>query len=150
MGKITKLANGVTYFDGFTQVQDPGFANISSSNGLNSAYTNKAIKDPNGNIILVNPQPGQIGTLGYGTIRGPKSLYFDMNLIKRFNVTDTKQLEFRLDVVNILNHPNFAAPTLAMNGTTGTFGNITSLAAGSNIGGNGGMRSFIFNTRVNF
>ncbi len=150
MGKITKLANGVTYFDGFTQVQDPGFANISPLNGLNSAYTNKAIKDPNGNIILVNPQPGQIGTLGYGTIRGPKSLYFDMNLIKRFNVTETKQLEFRLDVVNILNHPNFAAPTLAMNGTTGTFGNITSLAAGSNIGGNGGMRSFIFNTRVNF
>jgi hypothetical protein len=158
MGKITKSAQGVNYFAGFTQVQDPTFAAISPTcaaattacNGLLSAYDSKAIQGPDGKIILVNPQPGQIGTLGFGTVRGPRNFGLNMNLIKRFNITESKQFEFRLDVVNVLNHPNFAAPTLTMNGTTGTFGSITSLAAGSNIGGNGGMRSFIFNTRVNF
>jgi len=37
-----------------------------------------------------------------------------------------------------------------MNMNSNTFGQITSLAAGVNTGGNGGMRSFIFNTRINF
>jgi hypothetical protein len=149
MGKITKLANGVNYFDGYTQVTDPSFT-PPTLNGLNAGYTNKAIQGSNGQIILVNPQPGQIGTLGQGTIRGPRNMYFDMNLVKRFRITETKQFEFRLDAINILNHPNFAAPTLTINGAAGTFGRISSLLSGANIGGNGGMRSFIMNTRINF
>jgi len=147
-GKLTKVANGVIYFDGYKQVTDPNF----SCNGCNAtfttSYTNKAITDRNGNIILVNPGPGQAGTLGYTTVRGPKAMYFDMNLVKRFRITETKQFEFRLDAVNILNHPNFSAPTVDINNTN--FGTISSLASGSNIGGNGGMRSFIINTRLNF
>jgi len=34
--------------------------------------------------------------------------------------------------------------------TVGTFGRITALASGLNTGGNGGMRSFVINTRLNF
>ena len=71
MGKITKVSNGVVYFDGFTQIQDPGFASVSTLNGLSTAYSNKAIVDPSGNIVLVNPQPGEVGTLGYSTRQGP-------------------------------------------------------------------------------
>jgi hypothetical protein len=160
MGKITKLDNSVNYFSGYTQITDPSLAQISAAcaastsatafcNGLGVGYTNKAIVDPKGNLILVNPQPGQAGTLGQSTLRGPSRFDLDMNLIKRFKITETKQFEFRLDVVNILNHPNFAAPSLNMN-QAGTFGRITSLASGTNIGGNGGMRSFVMNTRINF
>ena len=36
---------------------------------------------------------------------------FDMSLVKRFKITETKQFEFRIAAVNVLNHPNFAAPT---------------------------------------
>jgi hypothetical protein len=35
-------------------------------------YSNKAIVDPQGNVIPVNPQPGQLGTLGYTTVSGPE------------------------------------------------------------------------------
>jgi hypothetical protein len=158
MGKITKLANGVNYFSGFTQVPDPSFAGVSPAcngsttacNGLFSAYSNQAIQGPNGQIILVNPQPGQIGTYGLATLRGPSRFDLDMNLIKRFRITETKQFEFRVDAVNVLNHPNFGSPTLNMNGAAGTFGRISSLASGLNTGGNGGMRSFVLNTRINF
>ena len=140
MGKVTKVANGVVYFDGFTQIQDPGFASVSPLNGLNTAYTNRAIVDPNGKIVLVNPQPGQVGTLGYSTVRGPSSLAFDMNLIKRFVISEGREVEIRVDAINVLNRPNFGVPNTNINGSN-TFGQITSA---------GGARSFVFTTRINF
>jgi hypothetical protein len=151
------VTSGVVFFDGFTQPTDPGFAATSPTcaasntacNGLRTGYNNRAIADPQGNIILINPQPGQIGTLGQSTVRGPSALYFDMNLLKRFRISETKTFEFRIDAINILNHPNFANPATAMN-TNNTFGRITALASGADLGGNGGMRSFIINTRLNF
>jgi hypothetical protein len=151
LGKLTKVANGVNYFPGYTQITDPGIASVTSLGSLNTTaiYTNKAIADPQGNVILVNPQPGQVGTLGQSTVRGPSRFDLDMNMVKRFRITESKTFELRLDVINILNHPNFAAPSTAMN-TVGSFGRITALASGLNTGGNGGMRSLLINTRINF
>jgi hypothetical protein len=154
------VANGVNYFAGFSQITDPGFAQVSPTcaasssncNGVLAGYNNKAITDSNGNIILMNPQPGNVGSLGYDVFRGPSRFDLDMNLVKRFRITETKEFEFRMDVVNILNHPNFAPPSagnLSIN-AAGTFGRITSTASGTNIGGNGGMRSIVFNSRINF
>jgi Carboxypeptidase regulatory-like domain/TonB dependent receptor-like, beta-barrel len=148
MGKVTKVSNGVVYFDGFRQVTDPGFSTVSPNcgattacNGLVSGYSNRAIQGPDGQVILVNPQPGELGTLGYSTVRGPKLLNFDMNLIKRFQIHEAKNFEFRLDVINILNHPNFGTPNTNINAANNAFGSITSAT---------GSRSFIVNTRINF
>jgi Carboxypeptidase regulatory-like domain len=160
IGKVTKLANGVTYFAGLQQITDPTFAQISPNcvaagscdNLYASGYTNKAIADANGNPFLVNPQPGSDGSLGRDVFRGPSRFDLDMNLVKRFRITETKEFEFRMDVVNVLNHPNFAAPSaanLSIN-NAGNIGTITALGSGTNIGGNGGLRSIVFNTRINF
>jgi hypothetical protein len=155
--QLTKVAGGITYFNGYTVVPDPGFGQASpnctvsgSCNSLAAGLTNKAIQDPNGNIVLQNPQPGQLGNLGLSTYRGPHSLYFDMNMVKRFRITETKSFEFRVSAVNVLNHPVFAGPTASINSTS--FGQITALAAtgGVNTGGNGGMRSFVIDSRINF
>ena len=118
-------------------------------NSLFTGFSNKALADPQGNIILVNPQPGQVGSLGQGTLRGPGRFDLDMNLVKQIRVDESKSVELRLDIVNVMNHPNFSNPSTALN-SNGTLGRITSLASGQNIGGNGGMRSFIINTRFNF
>jgi hypothetical protein len=151
-GKITKVADGINYFSGYTQVTDPGFvctASTTACNTLAAGYSNKAIQDPKGNIFLVNPQPGTVGNLGYTTLRGPKALFLDMNLVKRFKITETKQFEFRIDALNILNRPNFAAPSVNIDNTG--FGVISSLLnAANNLGSNGGMRSFVINSRLNF
>src|SRR4030095_14741475 len=94
-------------------------------NGLSTAYTNKAIVDPSGKIVLVNPQPGEIGTLGYSTVKGPSSIGLDMNLVKRFKLYgESTNFEFRLDAINILNHPNFGNPNTSINGNN-TFGRST-------------------------
>jgi hypothetical protein len=139
MGKVTRGANGVFYFDGFTQIQDPGSASISTLNNLSTAYNNRAIDDPNGNVVLVNPQPGQVGTLGYSSVKGPATLGLDMNLIKRFAISEGREFQFRVDAINVLNRPNFGTPNTSIN--SNTFGQITSA---------GGARSFVVTTRINF
>jgi hypothetical protein len=140
MGKVTRLDNGVTYFDGFTQIQDPGFAAVSALNGLSTAFNNKAIRGPDGETVLANPQPGEVGTLGYSTVKGPSSLNLDMNMIKRFAITESKEFELRVDAINVLNHPNFGNPVTSIN-SSNNFGRITTA---------GGARSFVFNTRFSF
>jgi len=140
MGKVTKVSNGVVYFDGFTQITDPAISSVTTLNGLSTAYSNKAIVAPDGQVVLVNPRPGEVGTLGLSTVKGPRSLNFDMNLIKRFKLDENKEFEFRIDAVNVLNHPNFGNPNVNINGVN-TFGLITTAT---------GSRRFVINTRLNF
>jgi hypothetical protein len=140
MGKVTKVANGVVYFDGYKQIQDPYFSKVSTLNGLSTAFNNKAIVSPSGELLLVNPQPGELGTLGYATLRGPSSIGFDVNLIKRITIHETREFEFRMDAINVLNTPNFGNPSTDINGTN-NFGRITTAT---------GARRFVVNTRFNF
>jgi hypothetical protein len=141
-GKVTKVSNGVTYFSGFGQIEDPAGNNVTPLQSLRTQFTNKAITDSQGHVLLVNPQPGELGTLGLKWIEGPKTIGLDMNLTKRVKMTETKEFELRVDAVNLLNHPNFGAPpaaNLSINSTS--FGRITTAT---------GARSFVINTRVNF
>jgi len=111
IGKVTKLPNGVTYFPGLQQPSDPSVASVTSLNGLNTQFSNKAIADSQGRLLLVNPAPGQVGNLGLRWIEGPGHLALDMNLIKRVRISETKEFEIRVDTVNVLNHPNFGYNT---------------------------------------
>jgi hypothetical protein len=72
-------------------------------------------------------------------IEGPGNIRLDLNLIKRVRFQETREFEFRVDVVNALNHPNFGNPTLNINSTN--FGRITAAS---------GSRRFTFNARINF
>jgi len=150
LGTVTKKENGVSYFDGYTQIPDPQFAALypqcvaspTACNGLIAGYNNKAIVDPSGKIILVNPQPGEVGTLGYTTLRGPGSVNFDMNILKRFKIDEGgKNIEFRLDAINLLNRPNFGDPTVNINAANNTFGQITTAT---------GSRRFVTQLRFSF
>ncbi|PYS39168.1 MAG: hypothetical protein DMG14_14975, partial [Acidobacteria bacterium] len=141
-GNVTKVANGVTYFPGIQQITDPSVAGVTSANGLNGQFNNKAITDAQGHVLLVNPAPGKNGTLGLKWIEGPRAIGFDANLIKRVRLTETKEFEFRMDVVNVMNHPIFSVPlpaNLSINSTS--FGRITTA---------GGNRRFTMGGRVNF
>ncbi|HLH29963.1 MAG TPA: carboxypeptidase regulatory-like domain-containing protein, partial [Terriglobia bacterium] len=122
-GKLTFVSNGVNYFPGWTQVKDPAIATLTSTNGVNTSSTNFAIQDANGRIVLQNPVAGTVGTVGRNTITGPHVVGFDVNAIKRVKVTESKDFELRLDIVNVLNHPNFGNPTMNIDSTS--FGQIT-------------------------
>ncbi|MEE9183851.1 MAG: TonB-dependent receptor, partial [Acidimicrobiia bacterium] len=69
--------------------------------------------DPAGASALFQcPRPGELGTLGHTPIYGPSRFTLDFNLAKRTQITETVDLEFRWEVFNATNTPNFNIPTL--------------------------------------
>jgi|SRR5688572_26613652 len=136
---ITSAPGVVTYFEGFGQIADPDRANVTTLNSTQSSNSGLAITDVSGNLLIVNPRPGQLSNLAKGYLRGPSALSLDMNLSKRIRISETKSVEFRMDAINVLNHPNWGTPNTNVNSTS--FGRITTAT---------GARSFTGNIRVNF
>ena len=142
-GQVTKtnLPPGViSYFAGLQPVTDPGRSGITTVQSLQNFNSNFALADAQGRPILVNPAPGTIGNLGEAWFEGPARTSLDLNLVKRAKIDETRELEIRLDAINVLNHPNFANPTASINSTQ--FGRIALP--------NTWNRQFVFNARLNF
>jgi hypothetical protein len=95
-----------------TSVVGASLTNFCTLNALANNSSGTAVP------VLVNPRPGEIGTLGNRALDGPGIFYLDGNLAKSFRLTETKQLSIRLDATNILNHPQLMAPTFAVGGAT--------------------------------
>jgi hypothetical protein len=119
--------------------KDPSCANVTSTNTLNGACSLLSIFDSKGNPILVNPGPGGVGSLGKNTIEGPSRFQLDMNLQKQIRVDEKRNLEFRADVTNVLNHAVFAVPETNIN--SASFGQISAAGTG---------RQFTLGARLNF
>jgi hypothetical protein len=92
------------------------------------------LTDPHLNCQQINgsstyyciPLPGQNG-VGRNTIRGPNYWNLDSGLLKNFDLTERVKLQFRAEMFNVLNHPNFENPR---NATTGS-PTVTSTLLGS-------------------
>jgi hypothetical protein len=50
------------------------------------------------------------GTLGRNALRGFPFYQIDVSLRRMFNLTEKISLQFKADIFNILNHPNFSNP----------------------------------------
>ena len=70
------------------------------------------------------PAAGYFGNAGVGIIRGPGLVNFDMGFYKDFNITEHQKLEFRGELFNIFNHPNFNGVSTSYG--SGNFGAVTS------------------------
>jgi hypothetical protein len=123
-----------------TSAADPTAPNVTTTDTLRSAYSGRAILDANGNALIVNAQPGEVGSVGLRTLKGPSRFELDMNLLKRVRLSETKQIEFRADIVNVLNHPVFDNPNTNIN--SANFGLISATA--------NPPRRFTMGARLNF
>lgn len=54
--------------------------------------------------------PENIGDVGRNALRGPGFFQWDFSAMKNFAIKENVKLQFRTDLFNILNHPNFANP----------------------------------------
>ena len=72
---------------------------------------------------------GTPGSASRRTIYGPGALNFDLALLKSFQLSETKALQFRLETFNTFNHAQFFGPA-AVNGDFGTdlFGQVVKAA----------------------
>jgi hypothetical protein len=144
-GKISFRNDGrlPSFWDGLVQTNsanDPNSAIVTTTDTLRNSYSGRAILDASGNVLIVNPQPGEVGSVGLRTLRGPSRFELDMNMVKRVRIDETRQLEFRADVVNILNHPVFDNPNV----------NINSASFGLISGTSSPPRRFTIGARLNF
>ena len=150
-GKITAVANGANYFADFKQIDDPFKGQVTNNQTLQSQFANRAITDQNGNLILVSPGPGKVGTLGRTWIEGPGHIKMDVNLLKRIRVSEQKSVEIRMDVIDILNTPYWGNPTVDINSLN--FGRMDAgdvTNGGSNADNRTANRKFTFTARFNF
>ncbi|HYM09707.1 MAG TPA: carboxypeptidase regulatory-like domain-containing protein, partial [Bryobacterales bacterium] len=74
---------------------------------------------------LANPLPGQLGNAGKGTVLGSGNNKWDVVISKFFRFTERQRLEFRAELFNAFNHPQFDDPVIAP-ANNPTAGKITS------------------------
>jgi hypothetical protein len=65
-------------------------------------------------------QVGFIGNLARNTVIGPGLAQFDFAAGKTFNITESKHIQFRAEVFNLTNHPNFRIPNSSLFNGNGT------------------------------
>jgi hypothetical protein len=146
----TGSVNGNYFGNAYTTVKDPQCARIATS--LQAFCTLNAVADSNGRIVLQTPQPGTRGSLGQSSIELPGLFSLDTAMSKAFQIRESMFLRFRVDALNVLNHPypvfntpSFAGPggNPALNLTTGSlrFGDITTKTGG---------RQFLAQLRLEF
>lgn len=121
---VTKTGKNVVLFNGITQILDP-MANVNPA--VAAFSTLRAIADASGKPILVNSQPGQLGNLPFGYVRGPGAKSVNLNIIKRIRINERFTAQIGATAQNATNTPIFANPSTAnLNINSTNFGVITS------------------------
>jgi len=100
---------------------------------------------------FATPAAFTFGNAGRNILRGPGLSSWDFSLIRRFRLTETKNLEFRTEMFNVLNHPNFDIPERDL--ASPSFGKIFNTlrpVAGIVSGGPGEPREVQFALKLNW
>jgi hypothetical protein len=102
-------------------------------------YLSKSIDPATGNVRFFNPgawaypAAGSFGNSPRNPVHGPHFTDVDFSIKKSTHIHENQRLDFRAEIFNIFNHPNFAAPVAAYAPTSLTFGEINS-TFGSTLG----------------
>ena len=87
--------------------------------------------DPTAGLDLNSEAATDLGNVGRNILRGPSQSNLDFSLGKHFPITESKTLEFRADVFNVLNHPNRDNPISDI--TSPGFGKLLSFCSSPRI-----------------
>jgi len=98
------------------------------------AFNPAAFTDPPMDSVTLAPT--RQGTLGRNVLRGFGATQWDLGIHREFPLHESVKLQFRAELFNVLNHPNFAAPNGDF-GQTGFGLSTQTLAQGLNGGLNG-------------
>jgi Carboxypeptidase regulatory-like domain/TonB-dependent Receptor Plug Domain/TonB dependent receptor len=96
---------------------------------------------------------GEFGTLGRDQIYGPGFWNADFSATKDTKITETLGVQFRAELFNIFNHPNFALPNNVVTpgfGPDGVISATPDVAQGNPGLGGGGPRVIQFAVRLRF
>jgi hypothetical protein len=80
------------------------------------------------------PAGGVLGTCGRNSLRGPGFKQLDGSVIKMTKLTERLNLQFRWEVFNVLNHPNFNPAPSSAKLSSGSFATSATTPDGLNPG----------------
>jgi hypothetical protein len=84
---------------------------------------------PDNNPVCAKPDNiGRFGNAGIAILRGPRIANADFTVSKYFPIYERVRLQFRMNAVNVFNHPNFSLPAVNIS-SPATVGRITSSTA---------------------
>jgi Carboxypeptidase regulatory-like domain/TonB dependent receptor len=87
--------------------------------------------------------PLRQGDLGRNALRGFGATQWDFAVHRDFPIRESLKLQFRAEMFNVLNHPNFGAPASDLS-MPSTFGRSTQMLGQSLVAGNAGVGSGAF------
>ncbi len=121
---VTTIRSGLSFNPGLS-IPNQGIAVRPDATGTSVAGP-RTVAQWFSTAAFAAAQPGFLGNAGSGIISGPRLVNFDMALYKDFHVTERNVVEFRGEIFNIFNHPNFTG--LSVNYGSTSFGQLTSAA----------------------
>jgi hypothetical protein len=166
LGEGWQIGSVVTAFTGrpWTALLSSG-ANISGQDKVYERPDCSGVKpiyqfsDPNSpsitnaSAIFSVPADNTIGTCGRNAFRGPNFRQWDFNVLKTTKITERMSLELRLEVFNLLNHPNFnPTPTSFTlgNSSFSKYSQTPDIAAGNPFLSQGGPRAAQIGAKIIF
>ena len=66
------------------------------------------------------------GNEGRNVVQGPGYVNWDCSVFKNIRLAESKELQFRGELFNVLNHTNFRLPVSDINAPSSVFGHIQS------------------------
>ncbi len=151
IGKVADFFVGGWQINSNTTIQSGFHFNV-EYNGSGDRDTGHNRPNVNGNVVInggqtqfisasafTKPAVGTFGNLKRNDLTGPGYWRTDASMLKKFRFTETMNLEFRLEVVNLFNTVNLGNPDSFLGnslggsnwsnaGAGGSFGKITSTA----------------------
>jgi hypothetical protein len=123
-GSIMNIATGSSYtpfIGGISNLNDPSGIGGGAGVELPNIVPGQPCEDPNFKTTgfnWINPKRytlngfrlGSIGTAPIGDCQGPPTRTVDASLAKNVHLTERVEVQFRIDVFNLFNHPNFGNP----------------------------------------
>ena len=109
----------------------------------------------NQNQIVASSDPGctgfaALGNIGRNVFRGPFQTNHDMSVVKRTNITERFNVEFRAEAFNVFNHAAFQSPQAA-GGSFGNYGIVDVSTGDSSILATANRpRTIQFGVKLNF
>ena len=136
VGGIVSFRTGTPFTPGL-RVRTPGYLFAADRpNLLPGRSQNPVLGGPDryfDSSVYVVPEPGTLGNAGRNTLTAPSVFDTDVSLQREFLLDAKRRLQFRAEIFNLLNHPNFSSPSgggaVVFSGATGrpnpTAGRIT-------------------------
>jgi len=162
-GFPNQYANSVPGQDPYAKSSIPGVTLPGSIQWLNpNAFQSTIDRTTLTCFPTTDVQHCQDGDLGRNTLRAPGFRWTDLDIGKRFKVSEKIAFRFDAQFYNLFNHPNFFYPSLVRAGIPGKiatlrgFGTITQTASpstgllGGRLGGDSSVRMIALQGRIEF